>query len=59
MGRAKVPPIHIQVKEDAVPITQGKRPIPIQLREATLKKLKDHDLIQGPHPPQVNVQAGS
>ena len=51
MGRAKVPPIHIQVKEDAVPIIQGKRPIPIQLREATLKKLKelkDHDLIEGP-----------
>ena len=39
MGRAKVPPIHIQVKDNAVPITQGKRPIPLQLREATLKKL--------------------
>ena len=53
MGRAKVPPIQIQVKEGAIPITQGKRPIPIQLREATLKKLKelkDHDLIEGPLP---------
>ena len=53
MGRAKVPPIHIQVKDNAVPITQGKRPIPLQLREATLKKLKelkDHDLIEGPLP---------
>ena len=51
MGRAKISPIHIQVKEDAIPITQGKRPIPIQLREATLRKLKelkDHDLIEGP-----------
>ena len=38
MGRAKVPPIHIQVKEDARPVTQPKRPIPLQLREATLKK---------------------
>ena len=41
------------MKEDAVRITQGKRPIPIQLRKATLKKLKelkDHDLIEGPLP---------
>ena len=53
MGRAKVDPIHIQLKEGAVPITQGKRPIPIQFREATLKKLqelKDNDLIEGPLP---------
>ena len=54
MGRAKVPPIHIQLKEDARPITQPKRRIPIQLRDATLKKLKelkDNDLIEGPLPP--------
>ena len=53
MGRAKVDPIHIQLKEGAVPITQGKRPIPIQFREATLKKLqelKDNDIIEGPLP---------
>ena len=53
MGRAKIDPIHIQLKEDAIPVTQGKRPIPIQLREATLKKLqelKEHDLIEGPLP---------
>ena len=53
MGRAKVDPINIQVKEGAKPITQGKRPIPIQLREATLKKLgelKANDLIEGPLP---------
>ena len=41
MGRAKVPPIHIQLKEGAVPVLEGKRPIPIQLREATLKKIKE------------------
>ena len=55
MGRAKVPPIHIQVKEDARPITQPKRPIPLQLREATLRKLKElkeNDLIEGPLPPR-------
>ena len=55
MGRAKVPPIHIEMKEDARPITQPKRPIPIQLREATIKKLKelkDNDLIEGPLPPR-------
>ena len=53
MGRAKVDPIHIQVKEGAIPVTQGKRPIPIHLRKATLKKLremKEHDLIEGPLP---------
>ena len=53
MGRAKVDPIHIQVKEGARPVTQGKRPIPIHLRKATLKKLremKEHDLIEGPLP---------
>ena len=53
MGRAKVPPIHIQMKEGARPIMQGKRQIPIQLREATLKKLQElkaNDLIEGPLP---------
>ena len=53
MGRAKVAPIHIQLKDGAIPVTQGKRPIPIQLREATLKKLqelKDNNLIEGPLP---------
>ena len=53
MGRAKVPPIHIQLKEGAIPVLQGKRPIPIQLRDATLKKLKElkeNDLIEGPLP---------
>ena len=53
MGRAKVPPIHIKMKEGARPIMQGKRQIPIQLKEATLKKLQElkaNDLIEGPLP---------
>ena len=51
MGRAKVDPIHIQVKEGDRPVTQGKRRI--HLRKAILKKLKEmkeHDLIEGPLP---------
>ena len=54
MGREKVDPIHIQKKDDARPIAQGKRPIPIQLRDAKVKKLKpmkDNDIIEGPLPP--------
>ena len=53
MGGAKVDPIHIQIKEGAVPITQDKRPIPMQFQAATLKKLKelkDNGLIEGPLP---------
>ena len=53
MGRAKVAHIHIQLKEGVIPVTQVKPPIPIQLKEATLKKLrelKEHDLIKGPLP---------
>ena len=55
MGRAKVEPIDIQMKDDAVPIAQGKRPIPIQFKEAVGKKLRymvDNELIEGPLPPR-------
>ena len=53
MGRARVEPIHIQMKEGAVPIAQGKRPIPIQFRQAVCKKLaymKENGLIESPLP---------
>ena len=39
MGRAKVDPIHIQVKDDAIPVLQGKRPIPMQFKKPVTKKL--------------------
>ena len=54
MGRAKVDPIHIQVKPDAIPISQGKRPIPMQYKKAVSKKLKEMKaagLVEGPLPP--------
>ena len=53
MGRAKTDPIHIEIRDDAVPIAQGRRQIPHQLKEAAQQKLKyllDNDLIEGPLP---------
>ena len=53
MGRAKVDPINIQIQDDAVPIAQGKQPIPIQFQDAVRKKLQymvENDLIEGPLP---------
>ena len=44
------------------PIKNGKRPIPIQLREVALKKLKwlkKHDLIEGLLPPPLSAKGGS
>ena len=55
MGRAKVDPIHIHMDPTAVPVTQGKRPIPVQFKEKAAKKLQemlDNDLIEGPLPPE-------
>ena len=55
MGRAKVEPIHITMKEDAIPVAQGKRPLPIQFKDAVQKKLeymKENGLIEGPLPPK-------
>ena len=34
MGRADTEPIHIEIDEQAVPVAQGRRQIPHQLREA-------------------------
>ena len=51
MGRAKVDPIHIAMKEDLTPVAQGKRPIPIQFKDTVQKKLEDmkaNGLIEGP-----------
>ena len=53
MGRAKVDPIDIKLKPDAVPVTQGRREIPIHYRkplENKIKELLKHDLIEGPLP---------
>ena len=53
MGRANTEPIHIEIEDDAIPVAQGRRPIPHQLREAAQEKLKyllDNDLIEGPLP---------
>ena len=55
MGCAKVEPIHIQMKPDARPIQQGKRPIPMQFKESVAKKLADmnaNGLVEGPLKPQ-------
>ena len=55
MVRAKVDPIHIQVKPNITPILQGKRPIPMQYKKAVSKKLiemKEAGLVEGPLPPQ-------
>ena len=54
VGRAKCDPIHTQMKEGAIPVTQPKRQIPLQFKEETRKKLqylKDNGLIEGPLPP--------
>ena len=54
MGRAKVDPIHINMRNEMTPIAQGKRPIPEQFKEAVNEKLlymKDNGLIEGPLPP--------
>ena len=54
MGRADTEPIHIQIREDAIPVRQGRRHIPHQLREAAQEKLQymlDNDFIEGPLPP--------
>ena len=53
MGRANTDPIHIEIEDDAIPMAQGRRPIPHQLREAAQEKLRymlDNDLIEGPLP---------
>ena len=61
MGRASTEPIHIQIDVDAIPVAQGRRPMPHQLREAVADKLQymlDNDLIEGQLPP-VSAQGGS
>ena len=53
MGRAKVEPIDIKLKPEALPVTQGRREIPIHYRkplENKIKELLQHDLIEGPLP---------
>ena len=53
MGRADTEPIHIEIDDQAVPVAQGRRQIPHQLREAAEEKLRymlDNDLIKGPLP---------
>ena len=54
MERADTDPIHINIREDGVPVAQGRRTITHQLRDAAQEKLQymlDNDLIEGPLPP--------
>ena len=49
MGRAKIDPIHIQMKDEITPIAQGK--CPIHFRHAVHEKLqymKENGLVEGP-----------
>ena len=55
MGRADTEPIHIQIRDDAEPVRQGRRQIPHQLKEAAQEKLRymlENDLIEGPLLPE-------
>ena len=40
MGQVNTESIHIQMKEDMTPITQGKYPIPIQFKKAVKQKIE-------------------
>ena len=50
-GKVKGAPIKIQVREDAIPVIQPPRRIPLHYMErleAELKKMKSEDIIEGP-----------
>ena len=50
-GKVKGAPIKIQVREDAIPVIQAPRRIPLHYMsrlESELKKMKSEDIIEGP-----------
>ena len=50
-GKAKVPPIHINMKENAKPVAQKQRPVPIHLMgplKEKLKEFKKAGIVEGP-----------